>query len=235
MKRRKILLVDDVALFIQLEKSFLSRDLFDISTARSGKEALRSVKSSPPDLVLLDLYMPDMNGDAVCRVLKDDPLTAHIPVIIVTSEGEKDFHQIYLASGCDDIIQKPLRPDLLLAAVERQLQVTQRRHQRVSTDLACTVRAERRILDGKVRNLSRGGAFLELGAGPSPDRTLGVSFSMPGFIGTCELKAAVKWKGAPVGNYLPGVGVEFLDPDRVIHAGIGRFVDMVLERNPEYY
>jgi CheY-like chemotaxis protein len=109
MKKRTILLVDDVALFIQLQKSFLSRDLFEINTARSGEQALKSVRFSLPDLVLLDLYMPDMNGDTVCRELKNDPLTRDIPIIIVSSEGDEDAERMCRLSGCDDFIHKPIR------------------------------------------------------------------------------------------------------------------------------
>ena len=79
----KFLLVDDVELFLNLEKSFLDRESFIIDTARSGKEALEKIRADKPDLVLLDLYMPEMNGDEVCRQIKSDPLTRDIIVIMM--------------------------------------------------------------------------------------------------------------------------------------------------------
>ena len=84
MKKKRILIVDDTEFFLQLEISYLGNQRFDIHTARSGSEALEKARTLQPDLILLDMYMHDMNGDAVCSLLKGDPDTSSIPVIIST-------------------------------------------------------------------------------------------------------------------------------------------------------
>jgi len=229
MKKSKILLVDDVALFIQLEKSFLSRDLFEISTARSGKETLNSVRTNPPDLVLLDLYMPDMNGDAVCREIKNDPATKDVFIIIVSSEGEKNAERLCRQAGCDDFIYKPIRRDLLLAAVERQLKVTHRRHIRIHADLPCSVRLDDQITDGRIRSLSQSGAFVEMGFEPDLQTSLTIILKIPASENVLELTASVMWTGEQEGATFPGAGVEFSDVDASCVAMIRKYVESVLE------
>jgi len=231
MKKKTILLVDDVALFIQLQKSFLSRDLFEIRTARSGEQALRSVRSSLPDLVLLDLYMPDMNGDTVSRELKNDPLTRDVPIIIVSSEGDEDAERMCRLSGCDDFIHKPIRRDLLLEAVEKQLKVTHRRHVRVVTNLFCTVRANDQTHDARIRTFSQSGAFVEMGFTPALEETLAVNFSIPSSDKTLELKASVRWTGKLAGDQSQGAGVEFLETDYMNTVQIKRYVEQILEQD----
>lgn len=231
MEKRKILLVDDVSLFIQLEKSFLSRDLFEISTARSGKDALSSARTNTPDLVLLDLYMPDMNGDAVCRELKNDPATKNIPIVIVSSEGEKDAEILCRQAGCDDFIYKPIRRDLLLAAVERQLEVTHRRHDRVSPDLPCTVRLNDQIIEGKIRSLSQSGAFIEIGFEPELNTFLTVILKTPASDRVLELEASVMWTSKRGETSFSGVGVEFSDVDNRDIAVLRGYVQSTLEND----
>lgn len=122
----KLLLVDDVELFLELERSFLSREIFEIVTARSGREALEKVRRVRPDLVLLDLFMPEIDGAEVCRSLKADPDTRNIPVIMTTSEPqeEPDIRKRCFEAGCDDFIPKPLRREELLKVIGDALQLT---------------------------------------------------------------------------------------------------------------
>ena len=229
MKKRTILLVDDVALFIQLQKSFLSRDLFEINTARSGEQALKSVRFSLPDLVLLDLYMPDMNGDTVCRELKNDPLTRDIPIIIVSSEGDEDAERMCRLSGCDDFIHKPIRRDRLLEAVERQLKVTQRRHARVGTNLMCAVQRNGHVHESSIRTLSQSGAFIEIGFAPALEETLKINFSIPSSPKALKLKAAVRWTGRLAGDQALGAGVKFKGIDVQEAVRIKEYVESELE------
>lgn len=229
MEKRKILLVDDVSLFIQLEKSFLSRDLFEITTARSGRDALSSARANTPDLVLLDLYMPDMNGDAVCRELKNDPATKNIPIVMVSSEGEKDAEMLCHQAGCDDFIYKPIRRDLLLAAVERQLKVTHRRHVRINTDLPCTVRHNEQIFDARISSLSQSGGFIEMGFTPDLEVAMVVVFSLPQSDKVLELNTCVRWTGKSAEDGSLGAGVEFPEIDTKCSSQIKIYIDSIIK------
>ena len=97
-----ILLVDDTELFLAMEESFLQRREFTLHTARSGTEALETARAVRPDLIVLDLHMPDMGGDRVCAQLKGDPLYQRIPIIIATAEKNRHFVRLerrHRASG----------------------------------------------------------------------------------------------------------------------------------------
>jgi len=102
----KVLIVDDDPINIELLEGYLSKE-YDILKAFDGKKALIIVESNPPDIILLDLIMPGINGYQVCKKLKDDPKTNHIPIIIVTSLHETEDRNKAIEAGADDFITKP--------------------------------------------------------------------------------------------------------------------------------
>lgn len=142
--RKRSLIVDDVGLFIQLQIARLGQSRFEIHEARTGTEALEKARSVSPDLTLLDLHMPDVNGENVCRLLKEDFRTRSIPVIIVSSGTSDHKNSDCFSAGCDGLIHKPIRRDLLLSMVGQRLGISIRRWRRTSVDLPCRV-----ILDGQ--------------------------------------------------------------------------------------
>ncbi|HKK01215.1 MAG TPA: response regulator, partial [Desulfuromonadales bacterium] len=103
MSHRKILLVDDVELFLELEKTFFNRAGFQLLVARTGQEAYDLAVSERPDLIFMDLFMPQMNGDEACRLLKADPALAAIPVVMVTQGGHEEELRRCRQAGCNDI------------------------------------------------------------------------------------------------------------------------------------
>jgi len=114
---KRILLVEDTATMIMLEKLLLAGEGFEIATAGNGVEGLRKIKESPPDLVLLDVMMPEMDGIEMCRHLKENPETADIPVIMVTTLGEPEKVEQAFLAGCDDYLTKPIDKIELLEKV----------------------------------------------------------------------------------------------------------------------
>jgi len=107
----KILHADDMELFLEIEKGFFRRKAVDVLTARNGRETLAMVRKHKPELVFIDLYMPDGNGDEVCQALKADAATQDIPIVMVTSsEKDYDIHRCR-AAGCDGFIHKPLKKE----------------------------------------------------------------------------------------------------------------------------
>lgn len=115
--KKTILIVDDAPANIDLLKGLLRED-YRIKAATSGEKALAiAAKAPPPDLILLDVMMPDMDGYETCRRLKADPATAAIPVLFVTGRADASERALGLAAGACEYVLKPIDPDRLLARV----------------------------------------------------------------------------------------------------------------------
>ncbi|MDD5135966.1 MAG: response regulator [Candidatus Omnitrophica bacterium] len=117
----KILVVDDVKENVMLLEALLASADFEVLKAYGGKEAVETVKKEKPDLVLLDIMMPDIDGIQVCGILRKDPGTASIPVIMVTSKDKDSDIVRSLETGADDYIVKPVVKKELFAKVDDML------------------------------------------------------------------------------------------------------------------
>jgi two-component system cell cycle response regulator len=113
----RILVVDDISANVRLLEARLTAEYFDVVTAMSGPEALAICRAAQCDIVLLDVMMPDMDGFEVCRRLKTDPMTHHIPVIMVTALDQPADRVRGLEAGADDFLTKPVSEIALLARV----------------------------------------------------------------------------------------------------------------------
>lgn len=118
---KKILVVDDEEDLLELVRYNLAKESFAVRIAASGEQALALVRAEAPDLVLLDLMLPGMDGLEVCRTLKADARTARIPVIMLTAKGEDSDVVAGLALGADDYVIKPFSPKVLVARVRAVL------------------------------------------------------------------------------------------------------------------
>ena len=124
MDRRRILLVDDSELTLMLEKTVLSSENYDVMTARDGQEALAIAERELPDLILLDILMPGMDGFEVCSALRKNAKTKDIPIIMLSVKGQEDQIKAGFDSGCDDYITKPFKSVELLAKISSFLSPT---------------------------------------------------------------------------------------------------------------
>ncbi|HEX9126394.1 MAG TPA: response regulator [Methylomirabilota bacterium] len=117
----RVLIVEDEPDIRELVVHHLKREGYQVSAAASGEEALRQVQTAPPDLVLLDLMMPAMDGLEVCRRLRQDPVTASLPIVMLTAKGDEVDRVLGLEIGADDYVVKPFSPKELLARVRAVL------------------------------------------------------------------------------------------------------------------
>lgn len=113
----RILVVDDIPANVRLLEAKLSSEYFDVITASGGPQAIEIARAESPDIVLLDVMMPGMDGFEVCKRLKSDPQTAHIPVVMVTALSDVSDRVRGLEAGADDFLTKPVRDVALFARV----------------------------------------------------------------------------------------------------------------------
>jgi DNA-binding response OmpR family regulator len=118
--KRKILVVDDSMTVLIMEEMLLRRS-YDVIKATSGTEALRLAAERRPDLILLDIVMPDLDGVETCRLLRGIAATKSTPIIMVTTRGEETTVQRAYASGATDFVTKPIDARTLLGKIEKHL------------------------------------------------------------------------------------------------------------------
>jgi len=121
MKKTKIAVIEDEADILEVIDYNLSKEGFDVCSALNGEEGLALVKKEGPDLVLLDLMLPGLDGIEICRTLKADHSTRSIPIIMVTAKGEESDIVLGLGMGADDYVVKPFRPRELMARIRSVL------------------------------------------------------------------------------------------------------------------
>jgi two-component system cell cycle response regulator len=119
----RVLVVDDEAGNRELLEAILTEDGYRVEQADNGVRALAQATAAPPDLILLDLMMPGMNGFEVCQRLKQDPATASVPVIVVTALAQIKDKEAALTSGADDFLTKPVNTEDLRTRVAAMLKV----------------------------------------------------------------------------------------------------------------
>jgi len=121
MKKARILVVDDEPDLVELIKHHLVREHYEVFTADTGDRGLAEARVRLPDLVLLDLMLPGIDGLEICRRLRADARTKHIPVVMLTAKGEESDAVVGLMQGADDYIRKPFGMKELLARIGARL------------------------------------------------------------------------------------------------------------------
>jgi DNA-binding response OmpR family regulator len=121
--KAKILLAEDDVSIGRMTMFKLKREGFEVTWFQNGQEALNEVKAIEPDLILLDIMMPGLDGYQVYEALKEDPATESIPVIFLTAKGQTDDILKGIALGVDDYIRKPFKPNELVRRVKKTLYV----------------------------------------------------------------------------------------------------------------
>lgn len=146
-KTPMVLIVDDDATNLRLLENLLKREKYQIAFARSGKETLAMMENFTPDLILLDIIMPDMNGIEVCRQIKEAPESKDVPIIFLTAKTRiEDFVEGFQA-GAADYVTKPFNATELLARVTTQLELKLNREtlDQMNEKLKSEIREKQRI------------------------------------------------------------------------------------------
>ena len=225
---RKILVIDDASMFRELGALFLART-GRVITAANGPEGLEMARRERPDIVLIDLLMPDMDGEQVCRSIKSDPELRHIPVIVLTSSDDPNDRARAIRAGADDVLSKPINRVTLIEAVNRFLRYAAVRGlPRIAIEAPVRLLVGRGEAWGVMRNLSRGGIFVEAERTMPLDTELQLYFRLPETVNPFAPTARVIWSCPRPGNGSPtGMGLRFLGMDR---GSVQRLEDYVYER-----
>lgn len=121
MANERVLIVDDEEDVVELVRYHLDKNGYKVEKAASGEEALNVARKTLPDIIVLDLMLPGIDGLEVCRNLKNDLKTEHIPIIMLTAKGEESDIVTGLELGAEDYVTKPFSPKVLIARIRRIL------------------------------------------------------------------------------------------------------------------
>ena len=117
----RVLAVDDSPTILEMIQAILVAGGYEVITASDGQEALNAARSEAPDLILLDVMLPKLDGYRVCRLLKFDQKYKSIPIIMLTAKSEEQSVVAGIRTGADQYLTKPIEPERLLSAVAEEL------------------------------------------------------------------------------------------------------------------
>ena len=143
MSKETILVVGDEEDILERVTYNLKREGYRVLGTSTGEDGLRTARSASPDLIILDLMLPGLDGLEVCRLLKRDPMTEHIPVVMLTARSEEADIVAGLELGADDFIAKPFSPRVMLARLKAVL----RRRNQSAPDDSSVVRFDDLVID----------------------------------------------------------------------------------------
>jgi DNA-binding response OmpR family regulator len=121
MKKGKVLVVDDEVNITQILEFSIGAEGFEVITAQNGEEAVEKARREQPDLIILDVMMPKIDGYEACRILKANPLTRNIPVVLLTAKGRDIDKRLGMEVGATDYIVKPFSPNRLIERINQLL------------------------------------------------------------------------------------------------------------------
>lgn len=119
---KKVLVVDDSKTALMMERAIVEkRTPYQCVTASDGQDAVEKARSERPDLILMDVVMPRMNGFEACKMMRQEQSTREIPIVLVTTRGEEAYMEAGFQSGCNDYISKPVNETELVALLDSYL------------------------------------------------------------------------------------------------------------------
>ena len=157
MTKKTVIVVEDEEDIQELLRYNLEKEHYKVVSIESGEKAIKKVRSTIPDLILLDLMLPGLDGLEVCKALKGDSKTHHIPIIMLTAKGEEADIVTGLELGADDYITKPFSPRVLLARIKAVM-----RGKTVATNTEKTIKIHQFVINPGRREVIAGGKPVDL-------------------------------------------------------------------------
>lgn len=195
MAKEHVLVVEDEVDIRKLVEYNLDRAGFRVTVVGTGELAINEARSRPPDLVLLDLMLPGLDGLEVCRALRADSRTAHVPIIMLTARGEEADIVAGLELGADDYMTKPFSPRVLVSRIRTVL----RRRQVAQPDAETVIQIRDLVIHPGRHEVRFKGKTLDLT--PTEFRVLRTLAARPGWVFTRDqIVAAVQGPDYPVTN-----------------------------------
>ncbi len=154
---KHILVIEDDPAIVELVQFNLERESYRVASAKTGSDGLTAIRQQKPDLVILDLMLPEKGGFEICREVRGDPSLATLPIIMLTARGEEPDRIAGLELGADDYITKPFSPRELVARVGAVLRRTARRPGGTSSREAEPIRAGELLIDPAAFRVERDG------------------------------------------------------------------------------
>jgi uncharacterized protein (TIGR02266 family) len=222
--------VDDTKLVLELEKSFLKLSNVEVLTAMNGVEALELIRKNPPDLIFMDMNMPEMDGVACCSELKADPFLCSIPVIMLTTAGREGDRERAKQAGCDDFLTKPIDRREFLEKARQFTDAVDRRDFRIPCQFPAIFLLGHSPIGVQVLDIGDGGVFLASHEPVRLDTQVRLALYLPETNPVLrELTGRVAWvneEGNRVNPTLPpGFGLEFLDLEESERSALKHLVD----------
>lgn len=215
----KVLIVDDMKPFLDLERTFLRRADCHIFTATTGLEALKVAQKVRPDLVLLDIEMPEMDGVEAARIFAATPALMHIPVVVCSSS---DRREEVLAAGAREFVSKPIDEDRFLELVQRYVPLQLRKDLRKNVDSPCELGHRGTTTRCSLFDVSVSGIFVKEGGALNMGERLALRFFIPMERGAKEIRT----EGLVVRSTPAGHGIGFTD----LSEGARLFIEEFVER-----
>ncbi|HTP66690.1 MAG TPA: response regulator [Geobacteraceae bacterium] len=211
----KVLLVDDVAMFLELQRTFLRHSSVRVFTAKDGIEALVIAQNERPDLVMMDLHMPNMDGAECCTRIKQDPLLRSVPVVMITTEGKEDDKALCYQAGCDDFMTKPIDRGKYLEKARKYVPGIDRRSPRFPYRTKVKLKIFGLTLTGEIMDISAHGVYVATDYQVEMETALEFAFALQEEAGALiQAKGRVAWingkNALKKKNFPPGFGIEFL-------------------------
>ena len=219
MDKKKILIVDDSDYFVELLKVFLKRTGTTVLTAGEGSAALKLVADEKPDLILIDLIMSAMDGEEFCRLVRSNPDSKDIPIVMITGALNLIDSEKSLQMGCNDFMTKPVSRLELLKMVKKYVPIMARDHVRVPIVAMINYSKGENEFRGNAFNLSEGGLFISGEEILCSGEKIKLNFSIEGIQASIEAEGEVVWntdeRKCTQVTQSPGMGVRFsyLDDD----------------------
>ena len=192
MAKVTVLIADDLKFFLEVEKTYLVRGGFNVLAADSGEKAIQLAIQHQPNLILLDLEMPNMDGAEACTKMRKEVSLVATPIIIMSATGSAEVRDRCLKAGCTEFVIKPKNPEELLSVVARILTVKQRGAERVTVVFNVTGSAGEKEVVGHAKDLSATGLMLETTTQLQVGARLKLQFFLP------KTKASLKVEGEVV-------------------------------------